>query len=107
LSIDVVLARLLIAAAAGLLLLGATAAWSASNALKKLVGLAIAWLGALAACAALSAPEMVTVAGGATGLAYLIIGAAISVRLHERFGSAETPDIDAADAADEAGEPRT
>lgn len=95
------LERLLAGGAVALLMSGATAALVSPNAIKRLVGLGIAVLGALAALAALRAPEGAIVAGAAVLLAQLIVGVAITIRLHESYGGIEAPEIDAADAEDE------
>jgi hypothetical protein len=90
--------RLLAGAAVALLMIGAVTALVSANATKRLVGLGIAMLGALAALAALRAPEGAIIAGAAVLLAQVILGVAIIIRLHESYGGIETPDIDAADA---------
>jgi hypothetical protein len=93
--------RLLIGGAMALLMIGAVAALMSSNAMKRLVGVSIATLGALAALAALGAPDGALVAGAALLLGQTVIGVAIVVRLQEGYGGVETPDIDTADASDE------
>jgi hypothetical protein len=97
--------RLLVGAAVALLMLGAATALVSPNAIKRLVGLGIAMLGALAALAALRAPEGAIVAGAAVLLAQLTLGVAITIRLQESYGGIETPDIDAADAEAEPRDP--
>lgn len=93
--------RLLIGGAVALLMIGATTALVSPNAIKRLVGLSIAMLGALAALAALRGSEGAIVAGAAVLMAQLMVGVAITIRLHESYGGIETPDIDAADAEGE------
>jgi hypothetical protein len=90
--------RLLTGGAVALLMIGAATALVSPNAIKRLVGLSIAMLGALAALAALRAPEGAIVAGSAVLLAQLTLGVAITIRLHASYGGIETPEIDAADA---------
>ena len=97
------LERLLAGGAAALLMLGAATALVSANAIRRLVGLNIAMLGAVAALAALRAPDGAIVAGAAVMLTQLIVGVAVTVRLHESYGGIETTDIDAADAE---GEPQ-
>jgi hypothetical protein len=93
--------RALLAAAVALLVLGAAAASLSDNGLKRLIGLVIAWLGAVAAAAALSASQQLIVAGAAILFAQLAFGVALVIRLQETYGSIEAGDIDAADADDE------
>jgi hypothetical protein len=88
-----------------LLVAGATAALTAPNAIKRLVGLMIAGFGALAALAALQAPQGALVAAVAALLAQAVAGVAIVVRLQEGYATIETPEIDAADAESEARDP--
>jgi hypothetical protein len=94
-------ARIVVAAAIMLLMIGATAAWASGNAVKRLGAVIVAQLGALAAWAALGAPSGGLAAGVAVAFAQLAIGAAIMVRLQEAHGSVEIADLDAADASDE------
>jgi hypothetical protein len=91
--------RLVAAGAIVLAMTGAAAALIGSNAVKRLVGLTLAGLGALVPLA-LWAPQAVT-AGAAILFVEIAIGAAIVVRLQESYGSSETREIDAADAASE------
>lgn len=90
--------RLLVGGAVALLMIGAATVLVSPNAIKRVVGLSIAMLGALAGLAALRVPEGVIVGGAAVLLAQLAIGAALLVRLHESYGVIEAPEIDAADA---------
>lgn len=89
--------RLQLAAAAVLLLTGATMAWTATNAVKRVVGIAIAGFAAMLALAVLRAPEAALIAALALVFAHVLIGAAIVVRLQEGYGGVELTDIDAAD----------
>jgi hypothetical protein len=91
--------RLLAAAAIALTMAGAATALIGQNAIKRLVGLTLAGLGALVALA-LWAPQAV-MAGAAILFAQVAIGAALAVRLQEAYGAIETREIDAADAASE------
>lgn len=95
----VLLERLLAGGAFALVLAGAASALMASNAIKRLTGVIIAGLGVLVALG-LWAPQAIT-AGVAIIFAHLAIGVAIIVRLQESYGSIETREIDAADAAAE------
>lgn len=92
---------LLLAGALALVALGATMAFTSANVIKRLVGVAVAQVGALVGALGLGAPA--TLALGATGVLFatLTLGAAIAVRLQEDYGAAEGPEIDMADQYDE------
>lgn len=98
---ELLLDRLLAGGAVVLVIAGAAAAFLSPNAIKRLAGLTIAGLGAVAALAAFRAPEFALTTGVAVLFAQLAIGVAIVVRLQEGYGGIETPDIDAADAQSE------
>jgi hypothetical protein len=100
-DVALLLERILAGGATALLIAGAAAALLSPNAIKRLAGLTIAGLGALAALAALGAPDVALIAGVAVLFAQLAIGVAIVVRLQESYGAIETPEIDAADAQSE------
>jgi hypothetical protein len=97
----VLLERLIAGAAIVLAMAGAVTAFAASNAIKRLIGVAIAGFGAVTALA-LWVPAAVTPAA-AILFVYLAVGAALIVRVQEAYGSIETRDLDSADAA---GEPK-
>lgn len=101
LSIEPVLA----AFACVLIIIGAGAALLLTNATKRLVGLIIAGFGALAVLAAFGAPSGALVAGVAVLFAQTALGAAIVARLQESYGSVSAPEVDAADANDDARGP--
>lgn len=105
--IEAILPRAAFAVAITLVLLGALAAWAASNAITRLAGVAIALLGAVCALAALGAPPSAQIAATAAALVYTLVGAAIVVLVQESYGSIETAALDAADAAAESSEPRS
>ncbi len=90
------------AAALFVFALGAVAAFTAGPALKRVLGLFIAETGAALAALALGAPQAFALAGVGVGVAALVIGAALVVRVQERYAAVE---IDAVDAADRAAEP--
>lgn len=90
-----------------LLIAGASAAWASTNLVKRLVGLAIAHLGAIVSAAAVGAPQALLIAGATIGFAGLAIGAAIVVRLQEAHGVIEAAAIDAADRDADAKETAT
>lgn len=92
--------------ASGLLLLviGVTATLLSTNLVKRLVGLVFAVMGAMLAGLAFAGPSGALTAGIVIGLAYLMVGAFLLIRLQEAFGSLEARDIDAADAAAESSE---
>jgi hypothetical protein len=98
--------RALLACAIVLLTAGAAASWISSNAGKRIGGAVVAWLGAIAALAALRAPEGLLVAGAAAGFAQVLVSAALMVRVQEAYGAIEAPEIDAADAQSEPPERR-
>ena len=97
----IVQAAVLIGAFA-LLLIGAVAAWTAPNAMKRVAGVIIALIGASVAMAGLQAPPSWLVAGAAIALAYCVVGTTVVVRLQEAYGAAEAS---ALNAADDEGEP--
>ena len=97
----IVQAAVLIGAFA-LLLMGAIAAWTAPNAMKRVAGVIVALIGASIAMAALQAPPSWLVAGAAIALAYCVVGTTVVVRLQEAYGAAEAS---ALNAADDEGEP--
>lgn len=106
-SADLFVARALVAVAVMLTMCGVFAAWVSANAIKRVAALTVALLGALLGAAALGAPAPLLIAGAAAGFAQLAVGAAIAVRLQESYGTAETPDINAADASDDGSGPAT
>ena len=102
---DPIVARALVAVGLALSLCGVFAAWTASNAVKRVGALAIAMIGAVMAGAALGASDKLLVAAIAVAFAQLAVGAAFAVRLQESYGEVETDAIDAADARDDAAGP--
>lgn len=88
-----------------LLLMGAVAAWTAPNAMKRVAGVIIALIGAIVAMAALQAPPSWLIAATAIALAYCVVGTTVVVRLQEAYGGAETNAIDRADDEGEPPEP--
>ncbi len=90
--------HLLLAAA-----LTAAGVWMASGARpawKRAAGLAVAHMGPMALLASgAPAGAEVAAAAGLMGLAYLVLGLALSVRLREAYGTLETDEIDAQDDA--------
>jgi hypothetical protein len=88
-----------------LLMIGAVAAWTAPNAMKRVAGVIIALIAAIVAMAAFQAPPSWLVAGVAIALAYCVVGTTVVVRLQEAYGAAEAGAIDAADDEGEPTEP--
>jgi len=95
-----------LAGALALVALGASAAFTASNVLKRLIGVAIAQVGALTGALALGAPAVLAIGGAGALFAVFALGAAITVRLQESYGAVEGPEIDAADLYDEPADER-
>lgn len=95
------LALLLLAASLVLIGAGGTVAMTASNALKRVVGAAMAQSGAALGALALGAPEAVALGGLAAAFAALMLGAAIAVRMQEAYAAVESGAVDAADLAAE------
>jgi NADH:ubiquinone oxidoreductase subunit K len=93
-----------LAAAVGVLALGAVMACASANAGKRLAGMQIAMLGACLALAALDAPGVFALSAIAVSAAQLALGVAIIVRLQEGYGGVEAPDIDVADKEQEQAE---
>jgi hypothetical protein len=91
----------LLGAATTLMMIGAVSAWSSGNATKRVIGAAIALIGAMAGLAALGAPPALLIVGAAVLFAQIVLGAALAVRLQEAYGSLEMSEIDAADAQSE------
>ncbi len=96
-----VLQLAVLAGALALLALGASMAFTSANVLKRLVGVAIAHVGALTGALGLEAPATLALGCVAALFATLTLGAAIVVRLQEDYGAVEGPEIDAADQYDE------
>lgn len=88
---------LIVAAAAGAL--------SAPNLIKRLACIVLAQVGAVLAASTLGAGSGVVVAAIAVAFVQTAVGAALIVRLQESYGGVETPEIDAADAGDDAEGP--
>jgi hypothetical protein len=88
-----------------LLLVGAVAAWTAPNAMKRVAGVIIALVGAIVAMAALQAPPSWLIAGVAVAVGYCVVGTTVVVRLQEAYGAAEASALDAADDENEPPEP--
>ena len=102
-GLDAIATRAIVAVAVGLLMCGVFGAWVSTNAAKRIAAVTVAMLGAVLAAAALAAPPSLLIAGAALGFAQLALGAAIVVRLQESYASIEAPEINAADARDDAG----
>lgn len=92
------LERVLVGAAALLLMLGVVTAWASTNGLRRVIGVIISGLGALLALASLEAPSGALAGGVALLFAYLAVGAALIVRAQEAYGGIELNEIDMADA---------
>ena len=99
---DILMARILLAVAAALLMLGAVTAWTSANIIKRVAALVLAQLGAIAGLCVLGAGSTVLLAGVVAAFAQLALGAALIARLQEAYGVIEAPEIDAADAQSEA-----
>lgn len=95
---------LLAAAAIALVVIGAAAVLVQANAVKRVIGLAIAGFGAIAALAALGASDGALVAGVAIVFAQTVVGVVLIIRLQESYGAIEAPEIDAADRDEHARE---
>lgn len=95
---------LALAGGVGLTMLGAVTAWAGANALKRLTGMAIAFIGAVLALGALGAPPALIVAGVVLMFAHLAVGLALLVRLQEGYGGVELTEIDTADRKAEMAE---
>lgn len=91
--------------ALALALCGALTATSSASALKRALGLALGLSGAALASVALAAPEEMALAMLVGAFAYLVVGAAIAVRVTEAYGDVTVSDLDAADAQSETAEP--
>jgi hypothetical protein len=81
--IEPIVARLLLAIAVAMLMLGAVTAWTSANFIKRVAGILVASLGALTGAAALSVPVSLIVVGVAAAFAQLLFGVALGVRLQE------------------------
>lgn len=101
-ALDAFALRAVVAAALALAVGGVFVAWTATNAAKRVASFAVALLGAVIAGAALGAPSVLLAAAVVIGFGYLVVGGAVVVRLQEEYASIETPEIDAADARDDA-----
>lgn len=96
--------RLLVAVAVALVAFGAVAAWVSGNAIKRLAGVSVAMAGAMLGAAALGAPSALLGGAAALVFAMLAAGVALVVRVQEGYGAIEAPELDQADAQDEAAE---
>lgn len=85
---------------------GILGAFVAANIAKRLAGLLVALIGAIAALATIGAPDALLIGAVVVGFAQTALGAAILVRAQEEYGDTESTDIDSADLADEPAEPR-
>lgn len=103
-QIEFILERLHLGLAVALLLAGAVTAWTSTNVAKRMAGIAVAFTGALLALAVLGAPSPLLISAIAIAFAYLIVGAALLVRMQEGYGGIETPEIDVADGESDARE---
>lgn len=92
--------------AAGLTALGVWMAAAARPAMKRAVGVGIAHAGGIVLLAA-GPRSGVDIASAAVvmALAYIVLGAALAVRLNELYRTQETDEIDAADDALTTGTP--
>lgn len=103
---DLFIERAFVSGAILVLMAGAATAWISANIAKRLVGLALALIGAVMALAGLGAPSEVSSAGVAVGFGQIALGIALLVRLQEAYGATEAPEIDAADGESEPPEIR-
>lgn len=100
-ALDIINDRILLVGAAALLLLGAIAAWTSTNVVKRVAAIALAHIGAVCALSVLGAPDKALSAAVTAAFAQLTLGVALVVLLQERYGAVEVLDIDAADAQSE------
>lgn len=103
---DPIVARLLLALAVAMLMLGVVTAWASGNVIKRLIGVAVAMLGAIVALGALAAPQSFVIVAAAAVFAQLVLGAALIVRLQEDYGGVEAIEHDIADDDGEPAEPK-
>ncbi|GAM98834.1 hypothetical protein U91I_02470 [alpha proteobacterium U9-1i] len=93
------------AVAVVMLIAGAVAAWTSANIAKRVVGVAIAQIGAVLGAMALGATSAALMAGIVVAMTQLLVGAALLVRLQEGYGGIEAREFDRADDESEPGEP--
>lgn len=86
---------------------GAVTAFASSNALKRVMAVLVALVGAALALGALGAPAIAVTAAVAIALGYVAVGVAVVVRIQEAYGAVEMRDLDAADEEDEPRESET
>jgi hypothetical protein len=98
---ELIIERLHLAVAVALTMAGVVTAWTSANAVKRVLGLMSALIGAVIALAVLSAPSALMMAGAGAGFAIVIAGAALLVRSQESYGGTELAEFDAADALSE------
>jgi energy-converting hydrogenase Eha subunit C len=89
---------------AGILLLGGVACVIATAQLRRLIAIALVFLGAGMAVSALRAPPILVFACAAAAFAWVVAGATLIVRLSEGYGSTDGREIEAADRVDDAAE---
>jgi hypothetical protein len=92
---------LTLAVAAALMMAGSVTAWAAGAAAKRVAGVLIVLIAAMAALGTLGAPAGAYMTAVAMAFGYCALGAALTVRLQEAYASTETREIDAADDSDE------
>lgn len=78
---------------------------TSASALKRVVGIALALIGAIMALAVLGASHTAMVAGAATAFAFVALGVAIVVRLQEDYGASGVAEFEVADADSEPTDP--
>lgn len=88
---------LLLGASAALLSIGGLAATTSASALKRVIGIALALIGAIGALAALGVSQTAMVAGAAAAFAFVALGVAIVARLQEAYGASSVAEFEAAD----------
>lgn len=100
-GLDALFELLHFGAGLALFVIGVVTAWGAGASAKRLIGLAIMSLGSVLALAALGAPQGLIVAAVLAGLAYIVVGTALMVRLQEAYGGVEAAMFDRADRESE------
>ncbi len=78
-------------------LISAIAAYTSSNAIKRVVAVLLGLIGAVLVAALVGAPPAATLVGVALMFGYAVLGIALTVRAQESYGSIEVADLDAAD----------
>lgn len=87
---EILFARTAVLVGIGLLGAALFAAWSARNMARRVVAIAVVFLAALLALAALGAPQALVLAAACAMFAYVALGVTLLVRAQESYGKLDS-----------------